>query len=104
MTRGISSITYTANALHGLQVAYGLLVQLQLENRPPTFTGHLRNFYARHGLPTNLRELGLKRAASAEEIETIAAGTMTAPYIGQFERALQAADLVEAIRAVEALV
>jgi hypothetical protein len=28
---------------------------------------------------------------------------MTAPYIGQFERALQTADLVEAIDSVEAL-
>jgi glycerol dehydrogenase len=103
MTRGLSAITDTANQLHGLQVAYGLLVQLQLENRPLAFVKELRQFYTGLGLPTNLRELGLKQAASAQDIETIASRTMTAPYIGQFERALQTADLVEAIDSVEAL-
>jgi len=103
MTRGLTSITETANELHGLQVAYGLLVQLQLERRPAASVAELRHFYAELGLPTCLRELGLKRAASEPDIESIAAATMTASYIGNFERKLVASDVADAIRAVERL-
>ena len=104
MTRGLTAITETANELHGLQVAYGLLVQLQLENRPAAFVAELRQFYAELGLPTCLRELGLKRTASDQDIETIAAATMTASYIGHFERKLTAMDVTEAVQLVEAAV
>ena len=102
MTRGLTAIAETAKELHGLQVAYGLLVQLQLERRPAAFVAELRQFYAELGLPTCLRELGLKRTASESDIETIAAATMTASYIGHFERKLTAPDVGDAIQLVEA--
>ena len=103
MTRGLSAIPATAHELHGLQVAYGLLVQLQLENRPAGFMNELRDFYTRFGLPGNLRDLGLGRQAKPDEIETIAALTMTAPHVRNFERILDQADLIGAIQAVESL-
>ena len=101
MTRGLTAIPETAHALHGYQVAYGLLIQLQLENRPAGFIRELRQFYAQTGLPRSVRDLGMKQAASAQQIETIATQTLTAPYIVNFERTLGAADLVAALDAVE---
>ncbi len=101
MTRGLTAIPETAHELHGLQVAYGLLIQLQLENRPAGFVNELRQFYSQTGLPLHLRDLGLKQPASPEQIRTIATQTLTAPYIANFERSLDAADFVAALEAVE---
>lgn len=102
MTRGLSAIAGTATALHGLQVAYGLLVQLTLEEREPAFMAELRGFYLRTGLPQDLSELGLGRAATEEEIETIARLTMTAPHVRNFPNVLNAERIGSAIRQVEA--
>jgi len=104
MTRGLTAIPETAHELHGLQVAYGLLIQLQLENRSAGFIRELRQFYAQTGLPQSLRDLGLKQAATPEQIKTIATQTLTAPYIANFERSLEPADFVAAIEAVESYV
>ncbi|KPK35500.1 MAG: hypothetical protein AMJ66_01035 [Betaproteobacteria bacterium SG8_40] len=101
MTRGLTAIPETAYELHGLQVAYGLLIQLQLENRPAGFVNELRQFYARTGLPLRLRDLGMKQDATPEQIRTIATQTLTAPYIVNFERSLDADDLAAALEAVE---
>ncbi len=102
MTRGLSAIAGTASSLHGLQVAYGLLVQLTLEERDAAFMAELRGFYQRTGLPQDLNELGLGRAASEDEIETIARQTMTAPHVRNFPTALSAERIAGAIRQVEA--
>ncbi|WP_332743342.1 glycerol dehydrogenase [Hydrogenophaga sp.] len=102
MTRGLSAIAGTATSLHGLQVAYGLLVQLTLEEREPTFMAELRGFYSRIGLPQDLGELGLARTATDEEIETISRLTMTAPHVRNFPTALSAERIALAIRSVEA--
>lgn len=102
MTRGLSAVAGTATTLHGLQVAYGLLVQLTLEERDPAFMAELRSFYLRTGLPQDLGELGLARAATDEEIETIARLTMTAPHVRNFPTALSAERIASAIRSVEA--
>lgn len=102
MTRGLSAIAGTATALHGLQVAYGLLVQLTLEERDPEFMAELRGFYQRTGLPRSLNELGLERAANDNEIETIARLTMTAPHVRNFPNTLNTARIATAMRAVEA--
>jgi len=103
MTRGLSALPATAHELHGLQVAYGTMVQWQLENRPPAFMDDMRAFYRRVGLPMNLQQLGLPRAATDVDIETLATLTLTSPHMRNFERPLTAQDLAQAIRAVEAL-
>ena len=100
MTRGLTALPETAHELHGLQVAYGLLIQLQLENRPAGLVNELRQFYSQTGLPLHLRDLGLEQAATPEQIRTIATQTLTAPYIVNFERSLEAGDLVAALEAV----
>lgn len=102
MTRGLSAVDGTASALHGFQVAYGLLVQLVLEERDQTFMADLIGFYEGTGLPRCLSDLGLGRSATDEEIWKIASLTMTAPHVRNFPTALNAERIASAIRQVEA--
>jgi glycerol dehydrogenase len=102
MTRGLSAVRGARDALHGHQVAYALMVQLVLEERSPEFLADIAAFYGRVELPRSLAELGMPDA-TAEEIDAIARGTMTAAHTRNFQRALSAADLSHAIRAAEAL-
>ncbi len=115
MTRGLSAVPATAGVLHGLQVAYGLMVQLTLEQREPAFLDELAAFYQAIGLPRSLGELGLGQvgqagqsgqpeqawAPGAVEIRAIAEGTMTAPHVKNFPHLLNAEAVAAAIRAVE---
>jgi glycerol dehydrogenase len=99
MTRGLSAVKGPAEALHGLQVAYGLLVQLELERRDATFIDDMRIFFKATGLPLSLRELGF--AGTSADILTIAELTTQAPHAKNFHRLLGAEDVVAAIQAVE---
>ena len=103
MTRGLSALPEIAHALHGLQVAYGTLVQWQLENRSLQFMAEMRAFYQRIGLPLNLRQLGLPRAASPADLQAIAEPTHAAPHMRHFGRSLTVQDLVQAMADIEAL-
>jgi len=100
MTRGLSAVRGSRDALHGHQVAYALLVQLTPEGRAREFIDDVSAFYRGLGLPTRLADLGLADA-SADELRAIAEGTMTAAYIKNFQRTLTAAD-VAAAASVEA--
>lgn len=100
MTRGLSAVRGARDALHGFQVAYGLLVQLTLEGRSSAFIEDVAAFYRDTDLPCSLRDLGMPEATAAE-IEAIAQGTMTAHYIKNFQRPLTAEDVAAAVRAVE---
>jgi glycerol dehydrogenase len=102
MTRGLTAVPETAGALHGRQVAYALLVQFVLEKRSDAFMAEQFDFYRAVGLPTGLPELGLA-APSARQLSTIAAHTLTAPHIRNFERRLSEGDLVEAMVRLEQL-
>jgi len=59
LTRGTSATPEMHGALHGEEVAFGLLVQLVLENRPLEFIEDLLEFYGQVGLPRTLADLGL---------------------------------------------
>jgi len=72
MTRGLSAIPETGRALHGEQVAFGLMVQLIAEGRPTAFVQDMAEFYRRVGLPLSLRDLGYQ-GDPASVIPTIAA-------------------------------
>ncbi|WP_175857710.1 glycerol dehydrogenase [Burkholderia anthina] len=100
MTRGLSKIPLPTSALHGLQVAYALMVQLHLEARPADFVDDLLAFYRRIGLPATLRELGLDGDVSVH-FATIARHTLSAPHMRNFERPVSADDLIRAMQAVE---
>jgi len=77
-------------------------VQWHLENRPPSFMADMRVFYRRIGLPLNLQQLGLPRAPTDVDIDTLATLTLTAPHMRNFDRVLTAQDLAQAIQALEA--
>jgi glycerol dehydrogenase len=100
MTRGFSAVKGPAQALHGLQVAYGLLVQLELERREAAFVDDMRRFFAATGLPVSLAELGCD--GTRADVATIAELTVRAPHTRNFERPLAADDIAAAIEAVEA--
>ncbi len=99
LLRGLTAMPALASALHGEMVAYGSLVQLCLE---PRSDGERRDHAAwlvSLGLPVTTAELGaeLKR----EQQQQVAELTMSAPYIGHFERALTAGEIAHAMVAAE---
>lgn len=100
MTRGLSAVPGPASALHGHQVAYGLLVQLALEGREAAFVNDIRGFFAQVDLPLSLSDLGF--AGGAAEIATIAELTAQAAHMKHFSRPVSARDIVAAIESVEA--
>jgi glycerol dehydrogenase len=100
MTRGLSAVAGAREAVHGFQVAYGLIVQLALERRDDAFMEDLLAFYALVGLPQTLRALGVEEAGN-EVFHIIAGPTLAAPHARNFERELTMEDLVAAMRAVE---
>lgn len=100
MTRGLSAVRGSRDALHGHQVAYALLVQLTLEHADDAFMEDMREFYRDADLPPSLRALGMEQPTE-QEILNIASATMTAPHVKNFERTLTAQDIAVAIVAVE---
>ncbi|ODT76164.1 MAG: alcohol dehydrogenase [Pelagibacterium sp. SCN 64-44] len=101
MTRGLSVIPGVANALHGHQVAYGLLVQLVLENRDQAFMDDMYGFYRDALLPLKLADLG-HDGKSNSDIDTIARVSAEAAHMKKFYRPIAAADIARAITQIEA--
>jgi glycerol dehydrogenase len=60
LTRGLSALPELHGALHGEEVAFGLLVQFVLENRSASFMQEMKQFYRDIGLPLRLTDLGLE--------------------------------------------
>ena len=81
MTRGLVKAREAKNAIHGDHVAYGLLVQLALEDRDDDAMTDLLGFYQSIGLPCSLADLGMADPR-AEEVTELARLTMTAPHLG----------------------
>lgn len=97
LTRGLSAVPELASALHGEQVAFGLLVQLLLEGRSSSFMEDLLSFYGRMGLPRTLAGLGLQ-GDPVPAAQLIAKITWErAPYIKAFTSPLDQDRLVAAI-------
>ncbi|HWK72601.1 MAG TPA: glycerol dehydrogenase [Burkholderiaceae bacterium] len=97
LTRGLSAIPELASALHGEQVAFGLLVQLLLEGKSSSFMEDLLSFYGRMGLPRTLAELGLQ-GDPVPAAQLIAKTTWErAPYIKAFTFPLSQDRLAAAI-------
>jgi glycerol dehydrogenase len=87
LTRGLPRIAGVGPALHGMQVALGLLVQLDLENRADGTLAALTQWYRRIGLPTTLGELGATRI-DEQEVRQAAALTLKARHAAHFDYAL----------------
>jgi len=104
MTRGLSKVPGAQQQVHGFQVAYGLLVQLVLEDRDADLMGDLLSFYQRIGLPRSLAELGVTAIDDAVLMQ-IAEPTLNAPHARNFASLsggpLTCNDLISAMRALE---
>lgn len=101
MTRGLSRVAGPREAVHGWQVAYGLLVQLVLERRDEAFLTDFLAFYDMVGLPKSLTDLGAANP-SEEALRQIAEPTLAAAHARNFERQLSVDEMVAAMRALEA--
>lgn len=103
LTRGLSTVPELSRALHGEQVAFGLLVQLLLEERPAAYVADLVDFYARMGLPRSLAQLGYS-GDPARVASQIARHTWErAPYVRYLTKPVDAVRLEEAVLAADAL-
>ena len=100
MTRGLMATPSTARNLHGLQVAYGLLVQLHTEGRDKAFIDDMLDFYGRIGLPRTLRDLGMKTFVDAD-VQRIVELSMKAPHLRNVPRPVHANMMKAAIRNLE---
>lgn len=104
LTRGFSAIPsiHKNGTMHGEEVAFGLLVQLQLEPQANARRlQELLKFYASVGLPRTLGALGVATNELVGAAKTIAAVTVRdSPHLKNFNRVLDASDLRDAILAL----
>jgi glycerol dehydrogenase len=98
LTRGLSNVRGACKAPHGLQVAYGLLVQLQLEGNG--YPEDLLALYRATGLPTSLVDLSLVDVTD-DDLLTIAEPSAVVAHTANFSRPVTVQDLLVAMRAVE---
>lgn len=102
LTRGTVKARGARDAIHGLQVAWGLLVQLAAEGRTDAEILDLIAFHRGIGLPATLAELGMT-APTAAEIREIAEWTMTAPHLKNLPVEVDADSIEASIRRIEEL-
>lgn len=100
MTRGLMAGRGTRSMLHGYHVAYGLLVQLALEQHRAEVVEEVTDLLRAVGLPTSLAEMGM-RDATAEEIRELAVAALAAPHVLNTEALVTETTLVDAIERVE---
>lgn len=62
---GLTALEESHELLHGMKVAYGICVQLMLENRLQEIT-ELRPFYEKLGLPQSLSDMGLNKISELQ--------------------------------------
>lgn len=98
LTRGLSQVEEAALSPHGYQVAYGLLVQLALENEVPE--PRLVELMAHVGLPDSLREI-LGRNATPSDFATVADGSINVAHMQNFPKKITTDALIGAMRTVE---
>lgn len=66
---GLTALHETHKYLHGEKVAFGLIVQLVLENSPKEEFAEVLNFCHAVGLPTTLKDLGVESVTSEQLLE-----------------------------------
>jgi len=97
---GLTRLEQTKRFIHGEIVAYGILVQLALEQNWDEIES-LIGFYREIGLPCSLKELGID-AANDGELRTVAEGTLApGESIYYIDRKFTQEDLITAMRDLE---
>ncbi len=100
LLRGLTALPQCQGALHGEMVAYGTLVQMAAEGRPPAELARASRFLSDMGLPVRLSQLG-GDAISEDDREMVARLALDAPYAGNFEGPLDAGALHAAMKRVD---
>lgn len=99
---GLTVIPETHEAYHGEKVAYGILVQVVLEDRPKQEIKELCDFYRSIGLPLKLSELGIHRELSQEELNEISRiSLLPESTMGNMNFPVTSDMIIRAIRTVE---
>jgi glycerol dehydrogenase len=99
---GLTTAAGTHAYMHGEKVAFGLLAQLMLENQPQSLVEEVLAFSRSVGLPATFADIGIENP-SAELLETIAVrATAPGETIHNEPMAVNAALVVEAMRAADA--
>jgi len=99
MVRGLSVMPTLAHLLHGEMVALGTLTQLAAGQGSTAEIRMLTAFFKRIGLPTSFAAFGITADADFERMAQV---TLSAPYAANYYRALEVADLVDAMRMLDA--
>lgn len=99
--RGLSAVPELSGALHGEEVAYGLLVQLVMEGRDPAFITEIADFHRRTRLPRKLRDMGYTGDPAAVAPLIARVTWERAPYVRNLVAPVDEARLLAAILAVE---
>jgi glycerol dehydrogenase-like iron-containing ADH family enzyme len=68
---GLTALPEMHHAYHGEKVAYGVLVQLALEQRPESEIRELITFYREIGLPIKFTDLGIDRPLTQQEMDEV---------------------------------
>jgi glycerol dehydrogenase len=102
MTRGLSRVAGPREAVHGWQVAYGLLLQLVLEKRDAAFMSDLLSFYDVVGLPKSLADLKATDITD-DDLRRIAEPSLAAPLARNFQRQLTIDEMVAGMKTLEVL-
>lgn len=98
MTRGLMAIDGAKDHLHGIQVAYGLLVQLAHEGDHEAYR-EVDEFNATAGLPRSLTDLGVEPGTAV--FRAVADRTLQAPHMANCLPRPDRKSLVRAMEAVE---
>lgn len=94
---GLTVLEETHTLLHGMKVAYGIIVLMNIDNQSAEEINTLTAYYHKIGLPSNLAELGVKRRLTDDELTHIAEISLSPgsfmqymPYPVNHERIAQA--------------
>lgn len=98
MVRGFSVMPQLAHLLHGEMVALGTLTQLAAGQGSAEEIARLRGYFSRLGLPVGFAPFGIR---AEDDFRRMAEISLRAPYATNYERRLDVADLVSAMRSLD---
>lgn len=100
LLRGLTRLPQTDDFLHGELVAYGALVQVLACPDQRNEFDRLLELIQSVGLPASLRALNV-HDISRDQLEDVAAHTLTAPYLASGVQGISQEDIVEAMLQLE---
>ena len=98
---GLTNLPATHKFLHGEKVAFGVVCQLVLENKPTEIVNQVMRFMIDVGLPVTLKQLNVE--PTEENIKVIASKTADGPLIHQEPFAVTTESVYNAIVMADAL-